>query len=73
MKVVRKFLLIFIVLTLNQDIVVIEAVKDEDENTIHYKGRIEPIDEDREIKLFAYIEKDDKNYIKEFKGIVKRN
>lgn len=59
--------------TENQDIVVIEAVKDEDENTIHYKGRIEPIDEDKEIKFFAYVEKDGKNYIKEFKGIVKKN
>lgn len=45
----------------------------EDGNIINSKAKIEPVDEDMEVKFFAHIEKEDRVHIKEFKGTIKKD
>ncbi|MCB5559144.1 S8 family serine peptidase [Anaerosalibacter bizertensis] len=59
--------------TENEDLITIEPIKSEDGNIINSRAKIEPVDEDMEVKFFAHIEKEDRVHIKEFKGTIKKD
>ncbi|MSS43961.1 S8 family serine peptidase [Anaerosalibacter bizertensis] len=59
--------------TENEELITIEPIKSEDGSIINYIAKIEPVDEDVGVKFFAHVGKDDKVYIKEFKGLIKKD